>query len=74
MTMWYWIAVQVVAAIVVSALTPKPKAPERQKPRLPVAEDGRPITVIFGDVWVDDANILAFKDEGVIPIKKGGKK
>lgn len=72
--MWFWIAVQLVAALVIYAAQPRPKRPEPQKANVPVAEDGREIVVIFGDRWVGDANMLAWKEIGTVPIKSDGKK
>ena len=59
------------------AMRPKPQS---QKPpsladfSVPTAEEGREVLVIFGEVWIDDPNVLAFGDLRTTPIKaKGGK-
>jgi hypothetical protein len=42
---------------------------------VPVAEEGRPIPVVFGTVTVTGANVLWYGDLRSTPIqKKGGKK
>lgn len=65
-----------VAALVISyALAPKP--PNAPPPALddieaPTAEEGRAIPVIFGDVWVDDPNVVWYGDLQTEPIYGGG--
>lgn len=67
------------ASLLISyALAPKPPVP---KPAalsdfdVPTAEEGRPIPVIFGEVWVTGSNVLWYGDLRSTPIrKKGGKK
>lgn len=73
-----YIAVIVVAAFVATALAPKPPKP---KPaaltdfEVPTAEEGRPIPVVFGTVWVTGPNVIWMGDLSVTPIKsKGAKK
>lgn len=42
---------------------------------VPVAEQGRPVPVVFGTVLVEGANVLWYGDLSSTPIKtKGGKK
>lgn len=75
---WWYVAVIVVSAILSYALAPKPAQPP--KPTLedldmPTAEEGRPIPVVFGEVWIKGANIIWYGDLDTTPIKvKGGKK
>lgn len=75
---WVQLAIMVVSAIISYALAPKP--PEPPKPSLdditlPTAEEGRPIPVVFGSVWVSGPNVLWYGDLNLEPIKsKGGKK
>lgn len=61
-----------------AALAPKPPRP---KPAalddfdVPVAEEGRPVPVVFGTVTLTGANVLWYGDLRSDPIKaKGGKK
>lgn len=74
MNVWALIAIQVVSAFLIAALTSKPKGPEVQQADLPVAEDGAPVPVIFGDVWIEDSNILWFGDQDQTPIKRKANK
>lgn len=72
--MWELFAIQIVASFLVAALAAKPKGPEVQTADLPVAEDGKPVPVIFGDVWIDGSNILWFGDQDQTPIKRKASK
>jgi hypothetical protein len=72
------IIVMLVAALVCTAMAPKPPEP---KPAaltdldIPTAEEGRAIPVVFGTVIVRGANVVWYGDLEAIPIKKkGGKK
>lgn len=47
-------------------LTPKPKASKGEEVTdmdNPTAEGGRPIPVIFGELWVEGVNIIWFGDK-----------
>ncbi len=72
------IAVLVVASLISIALAPKP--PQQKPPgvgdfTVPVAEEGKAIPVIFGEVWVAGPNVLWYGALRTDPIrKKGGKK
>lgn len=74
---WVQIAIMIVSAIISYALTPKPPAP---KPAalgdfdVPTAEEGRPIPVIFGTVWITGPNVLWYGDLRSTPIRSKGKK
>lgn len=69
------LAAMVVSALISYALRPKQKDPEPAKANIPVAEDGKGIERIYGEVWIDDPYVLGFKQLGQKPIKaKGGKK
>ena len=68
----------VVSYFVSAALAPKPPKP---KPAalddfdIPVAEQGRPIPVVFGEVLLTGANLLWYGDLRTTAIQeKGGKK
>jgi len=73
-----YIAVLVVSALIATALAPKPPAPKPaalQDFDVPVAEQGRPVPVVFGTVLITGANVLWYGDLRASPIKKkGGKK
>ena len=77
--MWYYyLAVIVISAIVSAALAPKPpqpKPPELDEIDAPVAEEGKPIGVVFGTVTVRSPNVVWWGDLATTAIrKKGGKK
>lgn len=75
---WVQIAIMIISAILSYALAPKPMEPP--KPSLedfdfPTAEEGRPIPVVFGTVWISGPNILWYGDLDTQAVKsKGGKK
>ena len=71
---WVWWAIQIVAAVLVVALQPKPKKPEAMKANVPQIDEGRPVRWDFGDVIHEDAQVLAFIQDGTTPIKSKGKK
>lgn len=72
------LVVLVVASVISYALAPKPPVPtppSLQDFTVPTAEDGRPVPVIFGEVWVTGSNVLWYGDLATSPIQKsGGKK
>lgn len=66
--MWVSLIVAVVAAILQYALTPKPQTPPPDTlsdVSVPTIEIGKPVSVAFGEVWIDDSNILWYGDLGV---------
>jgi len=70
------IVIAIVAAVISSYLAlqniPDAKA---QSGRTPEAKDGTVIRKIYGPVWVDDSQVLAYQDLPPEPIKKKvGKK
>ena len=70
------VVVAIVAAIVSSYLSMKnlPNA-TAQSGSAPEARDGTAIRKIYGTVWVDDSQVLAWKELPPEPIrKKAGKK
>lgn len=75
---WWNVIIMIVSAVLSYALAPKPptpKPPALEDFDAPTAEDGRAIMMIFGDVYVDDPNLISYGDLRTVPIKaKGGKK
>ncbi|MFN7434619.1 MAG: hypothetical protein ACK5YV_05045 [Betaproteobacteria bacterium] len=75
---WEFVAYLLVAAVVSYALAPKP--PQQPPPSVedvdaPTAEEGRPLGVIFGEVWITGPNVVWYGDLRTTPIRrKGGKK
>lgn len=76
--MWYYVFVLIVAAVVATALAPKPSQPKPAALEdfdVPTAEEGRPIPVIFGTVTVTGANVVWYGALRTEEIKsEGGKK
>jgi len=75
---WWYIAVFVVALVVGYSMTPQPQS---AKPaglgefKVPTAEEGREIPVLFGTRDIDGPNVVWFGDLRTVAIKKkGGKK
>ena len=68
-------AVLVISAFITAALAPRPPQP---KPaalgdfQVPTAEEGRPIPVAFGEVWMRGPNVLWYGDLRTEPIRRGG--
>lgn len=76
--MWWYIAVFVVALVVAYAYAPKPQS---QPPaglgdvKVPTAEEGREIPVLFGTRYIEGPNVVWYGDLKTVAIrKKGGKK
>lgn len=76
--MWVQLIIMVVAAVLSYALRPKPQRPAAETLEdvdVPTIEVGKPVSVAFGEVWIDDSNILWYGDLSNSPIyAKGGKK
>lgn len=76
--MWVNLAILVISAIISYALAPKPpkpKPPSLSDFDVPTADEGKPIAVVFGDVWLRSPNVVWYGDMRIEPIqKKGGKK
>lgn len=75
--MYVYLIVMIVCMLLEYALRPKPpdaKPATLSDFSIPVVEEGKPVAVVFGEVWVDDANVLWYGDMASAPIKSGGKK
>lgn len=72
------IIILVASVLISTALAPKPPQPKPaalEDFSVPTAEEGRPIPVVFGEVWITGPNVLWYGDLRSTPIrKKGGKK
>lgn len=58
-------------------MTPKPTKPEPASIDdfdLPIAEEGTPVPVIFGDVWIDSYQILWYGNLNTSEVKSDGSK
>ena len=75
---WVQLILLVVSVIVSYALRPKPAVPKPAALEdfdIPVAEQGRPVPVVFGAILLTGPNVLWYGDLRTTPIKvKGGKK
>lgn len=75
---WVQLILLVVSVIVSYALRPKPAVPKPAALEdfdIPVAEQGRPVPVVFGTILLTGPNVLWYGDLRTTPIKvKGGKK
>jgi len=75
---WVQLILLVVSSIVSYALRPKPPVPKPAALEdfdIPVAEQGRPIPVVFGTILLTGPNVLWYGDLRTTPIKeKAGKK
>jgi hypothetical protein len=75
--MWVQLIVMVVAYILSVALRPTPKPPASSTLadiNIPTVDQGTPVPVVFGDVWIENWMVLWYGDLRVDPIKSGGKK
>jgi hypothetical protein len=69
------LAIMIIAAVLAYALRPKPQAPAPASlydVNLPTIEIGKPVSVVFGEVWIDDSNILWYGDLQNYPIFSQG--
>lgn len=77
MTFLIQLAVLVVSAYVSAALAPKPPKPKPASLtdfEIPTAEEGRPIPVVFGTVWVTGPNVIYYGGLRTKPIKVSSSK
>ena len=78
MTFLIQIAIMIVASYLAQALAPKPKQPIAASLydfNVPTADDGTPVPVIFGTVWITGFNVLWYGALRTTPVKaaSGGK-
>lgn len=78
MEIFTYLLVVIVASYIAAALAPKPPTPPPASLEdfdAPTAEEGRPIPVIFGTVWVTGPNVIWYGNLRTQEIKtKSGKK
>ena len=74
----FQLALLVISYFVSAALAPKPPKPKPAALEdfdIPVAEQGRPVPVVFGTVLITSPNVLWYGDLRTTAItEKGGKK
>lgn len=77
------LALMIVSAVLTAVLTPRPQRPAPPGPNvladfnIPQIKDGTPQTVVFGDVWLTDWQVLYYGNLQSQPITTssgGGKK
>lgn len=71
-TAFIYFIVTLVLSIALSPKPPKPKAAALEDFDIPVAEEDRPIPVVFGTVRITGANVTWFGDLRTTKIKKSG--
>ncbi|ANH73863.1 putative structural phage protein [Ralstonia insidiosa] len=74
---WIQLAIMVVTYILSVAMRPRPSDPPAstlQDVNVPTVDQGTPVPVVFGDVWIENWMVLWYGDLRVAPIKSGGKK
>jgi hypothetical protein len=70
-----WLVAAVLISTALAPKPPQPKPPALEDFSVPTAEEGRPVPVVFGEVWITGPNVLWYGDLRSTPIrKKGGKK
>lgn len=70
---WELVIYALVAFAISYALAPKPPQPALPavgEIEAPTAEEGRPLGVVFGTVWVSGPNVVFYGDTSVEPIQK----
>ncbi len=69
--MWPQIIIALVIAVLSYALTPKPKIPSATAGKLDIPSPrlGDAIPVVFGRVWIKDAQISYYGNAATTPIK-----
>lgn len=75
--MWEYVALLILSFILTYFLSPKPNIPkiEPRDVEIPKAEEGTPIPVVFGTVWIRDPVVGWWGDVKTVAVKsKSGKK
>lgn len=73
---WIQIGILVLSLIYASQAMKKnsAKPASLQDFQVPTAQEGRPVTMVGGDVWIDDPNFTDYGDLRTTPIKASGGK
>ncbi len=76
---WEWIYLIIMLVVAIAAYVSMPKPPVQAPSAItdsgvPLASDGRPMCVIFGENWIDDNNVMNYGALYTIPIKSDGGK
>lgn len=74
---YWWIVQLIIVAIAAAAsyaMRPRPKEPTAQKGEAPTVEDGLMVIHHFGECWIENEFILAWKIMGTEAIKSSGGK
>lgn len=77
--LFFWaIGALVASYVITAAIMPKPEKPKAaslEEFNFPQIDEGTPQSVVFGDVWISDWNVLWYGNMRTSEIKsKGGKK
>lgn len=75
--MWVQIVIMIVSLIIQLLSQPKqvkPPAATLNDINIPTIDQGTPVCVAFGEVWVDNWMVLWYGALRNTPIKQGGKK
>lgn len=71
----YLLVIALVVSAVLAPKSPQPTPPSLDDVEAPTADEGRPIPVIFGTVWITGPNVIWYGNMRTTPImKSGGKK
>lgn len=74
--MWMQIAISIAISALSYLIAPKPKVqtPTAGALDIPKPKLGEPITVVFGEVWIEDCNISYYGNAHTKAIKASGGK
>lgn len=75
--MWVQLVIMIVAMILSAAMRPKNQTPppaSLSDVSVPTIQQGTPVAVAFGDVWIDQPFVLWYGDLRSQAITAGGKK
>lgn len=73
---WAYVVYAIIAAVVVSAIIPKPSQSNAKPPGfseidVPTAEEGREIPVLFGTKEIESPNVTWYGDFEAVAVKRG---